>query len=53
MGGMISDKEESMVNFMTARCSGSVSAKEAEIIPPPPLCLTVGVVSTGMLFGFH
>jgi len=32
-----------MVDSMTARCPGPVAAEQAQIISPPPLCLTVGI----------
>jgi len=35
---------------MTARCPGTVAAKQAQIITPPPLCLTPGMRND--VFGF-
>ena len=35
--------EEFMVDSMTARCPDPVAAEQAQIISPPPPCLTVGM----------
>ena len=35
--------EEIIVNLVTAGCPGPVAAKQAQIISPPPPCLTVGM----------
>ena len=35
--------EEFMVDSMTARCPGPVAAEQAQMISPPPPCLTVGM----------
>uniref|UniRef100_A0A3P9BP32 receptor protein-tyrosine kinase n=1 Tax=Maylandia zebra TaxID=106582 RepID=A0A3P9BP32_9CICH len=34
---------EFMVDSMTAKCPSPVAAKQAQIITPPPLCLTLGM----------
>lgn len=41
---------EFMLNLMTTRCSGPVAAKQAQIITPPPPCLTLGIRCFNMLF---